>query len=223
MSRQSRTREETKQATRVALINAGITEFAHHGFEVSLDAICARAKLTRGAFYVHFADRDAFIVAVMQHVLGGFVTALTGPAAPVGGAAPVQSGASLGRGRAVDPSGLGPSLDLATSIRLFIAAIRSRAPVVSGGAGLRFHHVLEACRRSKAIGNTYRGVVAVARSTIVAAIIRDRAAGKVHRDRDPDGLADLMVAIALGMLAVNELDLPVDLDRLEAAMLGVLT
>jgi len=196
MSRQPRAREETKQATRVALINAGITEFAHHGFEVSLDQICARAKLTRGAFYVHFADRDAFIVAVMQHVLGGFVTALTGPTT---------------------------SLDLATSIRLFIAAVRSRAPVVSGGAGLRFHHVLEACRRSKAIGNTYRGVVAVARSTIVAAIIRDRAAGKVHRDRDPDGLADLMVAIALGMLAVNELDLPVDLDRLEAAMLGVLT
>jgi TetR/AcrR family transcriptional regulator, transcriptional repressor for nem operon len=196
MPRQPRAREETKQATRVALINAGITEFAHHGFEVSLDAICARAKLTRGAFYVHFADRDAFIVAVMQHVLGGFVTALTGPAA---------------------------SLDLATSIRLFIAAVRSHAPVVSGGTGLRFHHVLEACRRSKSIGNTYRGVVAVARSTIVAAIIRDRAAGKIHRDRDPDGLADLMVVIALGMLAVNELDLPVDLDRLEAAMLGVLT
>jgi TetR/AcrR family transcriptional repressor of nem operon len=191
-----RTREETKQATRVALIHAGITEFAHHGFEVSLDQISARAKLTRGAFYVHFADRDAFIVAVMQHVLGGFVTALTGPAA---------------------------SLDLATSIRLFIAAVRARAPVVTGGAGLRFHHVLEACRRSKAIGNTYRGVIALARSTLVAAITRDRAAGKIRDDRDPDGLADLMIAIALGMLAVNELDLPVDLDRLEAAMLGVLT
>lgn len=192
----SRTREQTKQATRLALINAGIAEFARAGFEVSLDQISARAKLTRGAFYVHFADRDGFIVAVMQHVLGGFVTALTGPAA---------------------------NLDLTTSIRLFIAAVRSRAPVVSGGTGLRFHHVLEACRRSKAIGNTYRGIVAVARSTIVAAIIRDQTANKTRRDRDPDGLADVMVAIAFGMLAANELDLPIDLDRLEATMLGLLT
>jgi TetR/AcrR family transcriptional repressor of nem operon len=192
----SPTREQTKQATRLALINAGITEFARHGFDVSLDQISARGQLTRGAFYVHFADRDAFIVAVMQHVLGGFVTALTGPAA---------------------------NLDLATSIRLFISAIRSRAPVVAGGAGLRFHHVLEACRRSKAIGDTYRGVVAVARTTIVAAIIRDQAAAKLCRDRDPDGLAELMVALALGILAVNEIDLPVDLDRLEATMLAVVT
>ena len=196
MKRQPRTREQTKQATRGALINAGITEFGSHGFDVSLDQISARAKLTRGAFYVHFADRDAFIVAVMQHVLGGFVTALTGPAA---------------------------NLDLATSIRLFIAAVRARAPVVTGGAGLRFHHVLEACRRSKAIGTTYRGVVAVARSTLVAAIVRDQAAAKIRRDREPEGLSDLVIAIVLGMLAINELDVPVDLDRLEAAMLGALT
>ena len=190
VNRMRKTREQTKAATRLALISAGITEFAHHGFDVSLDQISARAKVTRGAFYVHFADRDAFIVAVMQHVLGGFVTALTGPAA---------------------------RLDLATSIRLFIAAIRGRAPVVTGGAGLRFHHVPEACRRSKAIGATYRSVVATARTTIVAAIVRDP---NIHVE--PEGLADVLVAIALGMLAVNELELPVELDRLERAMLALL-
>jgi TetR/AcrR family transcriptional repressor of nem operon len=191
-----RTREQTKAATRVALITAGVTEFAHHGFDVSLDAISARAKVTRGAFYVHFADRDAFIVAVMQHVLGTFVTILTGPAA---------------------------SLSIATSIKLFMAAVRSRAPVVTGGSGLRFHHVLEACRRSKPIGNTYRTVIATARSTVVSSITRDQQHGHIREDRDPDALGDLFVVIALGMLATTELDLAVDLDRIEAAMLGLLS
>ena len=190
MSRHAKTREQTKQATRVALIAAGTTEFARHGFDVSLDAICARAKLTRGAFYVHFADRDAFIVAVMQHVLGSFVTALTGPAA---------------------------NLDLATSIRLFMMAVRSKAPVVSGGAGLRFHHVLEACRRSRVIGDAYREVVATTRALLVAAIARGGS------DRDPEGLADLAIVVALGMLASGELDLPLGLGRLERALLDVLT
>lgn len=186
----AKTRAQTKAETRIALIDAGTHEFGRHGFDVSLDQICARAKLTRGAFYVHFADRDAFIVAVMQHVLGGFVTALTGPAL---------------------------KLDLTTSVRLFIAAVRARAPIVTGGTGLRFHHVLEACRRSRAIGAAYRDVVATARAAIVLALERQ------DPDRDAEGRADMLVAIVLGMLAVDELELPINLDRLEAAMLDVVS
>ncbi|MFT3695747.1 MAG: TetR/AcrR family transcriptional regulator [Kofleriaceae bacterium] len=172
-----KTRQETKAETRVALIDAGVTEIARHGFDVSLDQICARAKLTRGAFYVHFADRDAFIVAVMQHVLGGFVITLTGP------------------------------LDVKAGIRLFIAAVRARAPIVSGGSGLRFHHVLEACRRSKVIGAAYREVVANARAALVKSV--------------DEGTADLLIATVLGMLAIDELEIPVALDRLEKAMLAL--
>jgi hypothetical protein len=88
---------------------------------------------------------------------------------------------------------------------------------VTGGAGLRFHHVLEACRRSKAIGAAYREVVATARAWVVAALRRQ------HPDRDPEGIADLLVAFVLGMLAVGELDLPVQLDRLERAMLELVS
>src|SRR5215813_11962618 len=66
-----------KQETRDALIAAGLAAFAEHGLDVpSLDAICARAGFTRGAFYVHFKDRDDFVVAVMEHVLGGFLDAV---------------------------------------------------------------------------------------------------------------------------------------------------
>ncbi len=51
-------RDETKQRTRDALIQAGLELFTEQGLDVpSLDAICDRAGFTRGAFYVHFADR----------------------------------------------------------------------------------------------------------------------------------------------------------------------
>src|SRR5438132_8140548 len=122
-----RSRAETKQATRAALVDAGIEEIARNGLDVGIEAICERAGVTRGAFYFHFSDRDTFLVAVMHHVLGAWVGALTTNATGVGGA-----------------------------IDVFFAAARGRSPLVQGAGGLRFHQVLDACRRSKAIGDAYR-------------------------------------------------------------------
>lgn len=72
-------RAESKQETRDALIHAGLLLFARHGLDgPSLDAICARAGYTRGAFYVHFKDRDDFLVAVMERVGTAFLDAVIG-------------------------------------------------------------------------------------------------------------------------------------------------
>lgn len=77
MAEQVRTRADSKRETREALLQAGLTEFAEQGLAApSLDAICARAGFTRGAFYVHFRDRDEFISAVMERVLGTFLDAI---------------------------------------------------------------------------------------------------------------------------------------------------
>ena len=74
-----RSRAESKRATREALLKAGLAELVEHGLDTpSLDAICARAGFTRGAFYVHFKDRDDFLVAVTDWVLSGFVDSLVG-------------------------------------------------------------------------------------------------------------------------------------------------
>src|SRR5262245_28250994 len=63
-----------KRATREALIRAGMAELARQGLQqASLDAICGRAGYTRGAFYVHFEDREDFVAAVMERVLSGFL------------------------------------------------------------------------------------------------------------------------------------------------------
>ena len=188
-----RTRAQAKLATRAALISAGMEEFARHGLDASLDAICARADLTRGAFYVHFADRDAFILAVMNHVLGGFVTALTGAGAQTD-----------------------------SIVRLFFAAARARAPEVHGGRGLRFYHLMDACHRSRDIGDAYRALVAGGRAQLAAGLARDQAARRVRRDLAAPALADVMTALALGIVAMLELELPLDLAATGDAALALI-
>src|SRR5258706_9798956 len=196
MRKPPKTRAETAQATRKALIRAGIAEFSRQGFDASLDSICARAKLTRGAFYVHFADRDAFIVAVMQHVLGTFVSAITG-------AQPATA-------------------STAAAIEVFFAAARADAPVVRGAAGLRFHHLIEACRRTQVIGDTYRGLLRMGRDQLASVVVADQDRGDLRDDVAAPALADLMLVAALGVIAALELELPIDIARVGDTMRGLL-
>jgi len=51
---------EHKARTRARIVMAARQLFNRHGFEgVSIDQIMARARLTRGGFYNHFASKDA--------------------------------------------------------------------------------------------------------------------------------------------------------------------
>jgi TetR/AcrR family transcriptional regulator, transcriptional repressor for nem operon len=187
-----RPRAETMLETRAALLAAAVEEFGVSGLDASLDGICTRANLTRGAFYVHFADRDALILAVMEHVLGGFVALLTGLSPAVGGTA-----------RALD---------------LFTAAANARSPAVHGGRALRFHHLMEACQRSKPLGARYRAIVAQARDRIAEGITMDQTAGQTRNDTDATALADLLAVLALGVVATLELGVPIDLTRIGDTM-----
>lgn len=64
-----RTQAERTAATRAALIAAGRTLFAEHGFSgVGTQAIVAQAGVTRGALYHQFADKDELFVAVFEQV-----------------------------------------------------------------------------------------------------------------------------------------------------------
>ena len=187
-SRPRSTRAETTQATRAALIAAALEEFATHGLDASLDRICARADLTRGAFYVHFADREALIEAVMTDVLGKFVDLLVGVQPAVGGTR--------------------------RAIELFAAAAAARSPAVHGGRALRFFHLMDACHRSPSLGARYRALMLGARDQIGAGLALDQKAGKVRAKPPAPALAELMLVFALGTVAALELELPVDVARL---------
>lgn len=76
------TRAESKARTRQALIDAGRRLVIEQGFDTpSLDKICQRAGFTRGAFYVHFEDREDFLAAVAEEILADY-TAIIVQTAP---------------------------------------------------------------------------------------------------------------------------------------------
>jgi AcrR family transcriptional regulator len=64
-------REAEAQATRDALIRAALELFSKRGYaDVGTEEIVARAKVTRGALYHHFADKRDLFRAVFEKVEG---------------------------------------------------------------------------------------------------------------------------------------------------------
>src|SRR5438876_8938836 len=59
-------REKYTEATRRALLAAGRDAFASEGYQAAgIEAISRRARVTRGAFYHHFADKKALFEALV--------------------------------------------------------------------------------------------------------------------------------------------------------------
>src|SRR5712672_2002357 len=59
-------RDEYTEATRQALLKAGRDIFAKEGYQAAgIEAISRAARVTRGAFYHHFADKQALFDAVV--------------------------------------------------------------------------------------------------------------------------------------------------------------
>lgn len=61
--------EDRRAARRALLLDAGLAVVGEFGVtEVTVDAICARAGLSKRYFYESFADRDAILVAALDQV-----------------------------------------------------------------------------------------------------------------------------------------------------------
>jgi AcrR family transcriptional regulator len=197
-------RELSKQETREALVRAAMSEFAAHGLDApSLDAICARAGFTRGAFYVHFRDREDLVAAVMERVLGAFLDAVVARrsdarslAATVERFAAAVSGqrAARARGRAA------PTADPADAW---------------GAPGVPFHQVLAACSRSPELRRRFVSILDEAIARVSQAAASEGLEG-------PRELAALLVLTALGVRAALDLDWNVDVAAVRDAALGLL-
>src|SRR5262245_45301629 len=180
--RAGKSRDDAKRETREALIAAGIAAFAAEGIDApSLDSICARAGYTRGAFYVHFKDRDEFLIAVMSTALERFLDIIiaTGDAA----------------------------LDLEKTISTFVAAVESGTFPMSGG--VHFHQFMAACTRSDRVRARYVEVLGEAGRRVAIAVREGQGAGTVRRDVDPEAVGLMLVALVAGVQGVIEVGFPV--------------
>lgn len=188
-------RDAAKQETREALLRAGLELFAEQGLDVpSLDALCARAGYTRGAFYVHFSDREDFIVAVMEAATGSFLDAILAVR--------------------------GEALDLAGIVTAFAAAVSGGGFPVFGKVPM--HQFLAACARSPALRQRYGAILRETISRLAGVVRAEQRAGRVRADVDADHSAGLLVAIALGVGAVGEIGMPFDMPAHAQTILGML-
>jgi len=162
-------RELSKQRTRQALVEAALELFAAHGLDApSLDAICERAGCTRGAFYVHFHDRDDLIAAAMtarrHDVLGSLLGA--------------------------------PDISIERVLELFATAVESGAFPPAGA--VRSGEIVHACRRSKTVRDEQRRLVSETLDRVTTRIERDQTQGATRSDVDARSLALVLLLAEAG-------------------------
>jgi TetR/AcrR family transcriptional repressor of nem operon len=192
------TREASKQATREALLYAGMELFGEEGLDApSLDAICDRAGFTRGAFYVHFRDRDAFLEAVMERVGVSFLDAM------------------LGTGEEGE--------DLAATVQRFVGAVASGAYPLTRDGGVRPHQLLDACVRSPSIRARYVALVEDSLVRTGRLVKRGQQGGSLRRDLDAAAVASIILAAVIGAQTMIELRVPVDLVGASGALVAMLS
>ena len=184
-----KSRESSKQETREALIRAGMTLFSEEGVDLpSLDAICARAGFTRGAFYVHFKDRDDFLEAVVDRVMTDFVTSV------------------VAAGEEGD--------DLGETIDRFLQAAASGTVPLMGDRALIQQLMARGMQRADNMRAGFRNLLQVALGRLAASAKAAREAGKLKTEVDEDLVAAWLVAAALGLTSLLEAGIELDFHRI---------
>ena len=179
-------RETTKQETREALIAAAAAEMAEKGIDgASLDAICARAGFTRGAFYVHFKDRDDLVVAVVErHLKSFFDQVIAANDAPE---------------------------DLERTIGQYVATVVAMAPSLRNRKEWRFHHTLAACARSPVLRERYASLQHEAMARVRRAAEAGQREGTIRGDVPATAIAEILVVLTMGIDAMFDAGIRFDL------------
>jgi AcrR family transcriptional regulator len=173
-ARAAKSREASKKETRVALIRAGMRAFEEQGVDApSLDSICERAGFTRGAFYVHFKDRDDFLLAVVDRVIREFVESV------------ISTG---GRGD-----------DMVQTIDRFLAAAEAGKLPLAGHHRIVSQLMSRGAQRADTMRGRFREMMEGAVTLLARGIEAGQRAGQVRPDIVPKELATVLVSLALGL------------------------
>jgi TetR/AcrR family transcriptional repressor of nem operon len=188
-------RDKAKRETREALLRAALEMIPERGLDVSLDDLCERAGYTRGAFYVHFADRDALLAAVMERVGHVVLDALIGAT--------------------------GHAEELPAVVARFVRGLSTGAYPLTRAGGVRPYQLLDACARSPAVREQYVTLVRDAVARLGESLARGQTEGAVRGDVRADDLGLLLVTLAIGVHTLVDLDVNLDLERATASLLSL--
>ncbi|MBA34242.1 MAG: hypothetical protein CMI14_02280 [Oleispira sp.] len=191
-------RAEAKQASREALIKSAMELMPKKGIDVSLDELCAHAGYTRGAFYVHFKNRDELTLEVMT--ING----------------------ELWLNSIFSPKPNGEAENLITMVQRFLSEMVSGTYPISQEAGLRPHQLLEACARSKPIKQRYLDLIADSIRRLTENVKQSQSDQQLSQTLDPEQVASLLLALAIGTHTLHDLDYPIDFSKGSMTLLQLL-
>jgi AcrR family transcriptional regulator len=197
MSTSMSLRAEAKQKTRDRLIEAGIELFASQGLDgPSLDAICEHAGYTRGAFYVHFKDRDDFLAAVMEEVGQPLLDVLL--------------------------SDRRDELDLELTVKTFVEMVGDGTYPLAPSGSVKPHQLLDACARSERVRELYAKLTEEAIDRVARIVRSSQEQKRIRGDVRPKSLASTLVALVIGAQIMMELGLEIDVKALARSALALL-
>lgn len=200
-------RAASKRETRDALIAAALAEFAEHGFDApSLDAICARAGFTRGAFYVHFRDREDLMVAVLDTAIGAFLDAMI-----------ASGGEGDDLARTVDR--------FAGIVNLLNKSPRGESPTSETSLLVPVHlaQALDGARRSKRLRKAILAALERASRRLEEVTRRGQEGSAVRRDVEARHVGVLLLSLAVGALVLRDTGLALDPPGLRRTLLRLVS
>lgn len=190
-------RDDAKQKTRDRLIDAGIELISAEGLDgPSLDAICEHAGYTRGAFYVHFKDRDDFLAAVMEQVGRPLLGVLLSDAE---------------RGTA----------DLERTITGFVQLVADGTYPLAPSGSVKPHQLLDACARSDRVRDLYVTLTHEAIDRVASIARSSQARGRARKDLKAKPVAAALVAMVIGAQVMMELGVEIDIKELAKTALSM--
>ncbi|HET8730342.1 MAG TPA: TetR/AcrR family transcriptional regulator [Moraxellaceae bacterium] len=192
-----RPRELAKQDTRDALLRAATALFREEGLDVSLDALCARAGYTRGAFYVHFRNRDELLSAVIERIVHELIDTLLGPE--------------------------GSDDEFLVLVGRFLETVAAGQYPISRNGGLRPHQLLDACARSETVRLQYRRLIDTGIARLTAAVSGAQSRGELRADVPAAHVARMLMGLVLGMQTMMDLLMPLDLPDMARTVLSLLS
>lgn len=195
-SRSAPTREAAKKASKQALVSAAMELFPGRGLDVSLDELCAHAGYTRGAFYVHFKNRDELTLEVMNRVGQAWLDSIFGDE--------------------------DTNADLITLMQRFLGELLGGTYPLSLGGGMRPYQLLDACARSPAIHERYLAFVHDSIRRLAVYIVNSQAKHHIKPNLDAEQLASILIAVVIGTHTLYDLNYPMDLARTSATLLQLL-
>lgn len=176
--------------TRKALIVAAVNEFAEKGYKAaSVNAICANAKFSRGAYYFHFSSKEDLLLEAMKFVLEEFYEKLS-----------ARSGLDLWFEK----------LSALVMPRIEAGSIDDPPTFVRTFTGMPFHRMIAACDELGSVRRLFAELEGGAHVALGRNVRRQQEIGAVRKDVDHVHLAELLVVLGIGMVAAAELGFEYD-------------